>query len=35
VMRDGHVAAVFDRGAASEERLLAAAIGAGEHLVAA
>ena len=35
VMRDGQVAAIFDRGAATEERLLAAAIGAGEHMAAA
>jgi ribose transport system ATP-binding protein len=35
VMRDGRVAAVFDRAGASEERLLAAALGAEEHLSAA
>ena len=35
VMRDGQVAAIFNRGAATEERLLAAAIGAGEHMAAA
>jgi ribose transport system ATP-binding protein len=35
VMRDGRTAAVFDRGEASEERLLAAAIGASEKLTAA